>query len=380
MYEAMRAAYAPGRPAQSPFMDAAAETGANASVSPVKAYGEVAFIGNEDSSLKRIMDAQGVIFTSKASNPRQLLYIMDGARIPTEDERKNLLRDVAKGADVWIWGLAPQTIDNYNELLPLPLALEERKISSFLPEQKSWMKGLANSDFYFCEIQQADASQYGLSGAFVDEGTVLLNACNTDWRKWNKRPEELKTAAVLRSEREKKGAAPAFVKYQNYYVSTLTEFTNSEKGYNTLALILRQAGVPCAKIDANASGIFFLRDGNLQFPASTKDKFRKEAGEYVVDFQVFSPRPLNDLLIEPNMPKLTLYVDSRQSALLLNGKPYEAADKTNRNSTYKELPLLQGWNKVTLRIGTEDINRFNAHFKCENSNAFLGQLKFSFRP
>ena len=60
------------------------------------------------------------------------------------------------------------------------------------------MNGLNNSDFYFCELQKTDASGYSLKGALVEEGEVLLNACKTDWRKWNKRPEEIKTARICK--------------------------------------------------------------------------------------------------------------------------------------------------------------------------------------
>ena len=74
--------------------------------------------------------------------------------------------------------------------------------------------------------------------ALVEEGDVLLNACKTDWRAWNKRPEEIKTASTVRSEYECTAATPVFVKYRKdascFYISTLKEFTNSEKGYNTL--------------------------------------------------------------------------------------------------------------------------------------------------
>ncbi len=260
------------------------------------------------------------------------------------------------------------------------LTLEERSISSFIPEQKSWIAGLNNSDFYFCEIQKADASQYGMSGDLVNEGNILLNACNTDWRKWNKRPEELKTAAVLRSENEAKGAAPAFVKYQKgcsaFYVSTLTDFANSEKGFNVLAHILKQAGIPHEKPEVNTADVFFLRDGVLQFPASIKDKFEKDGDSYSVNLWVFSPRPLDDLLIEPNMPKLSLFVESRISSLLINGKNFDAVDKKNPNAIYNELPLLQGWNKIVLKIGQDDKDRFNAYFKCDNKPDFLplGQM------
>lgn len=101
----------------------------------------------------------------------------------------------------------------------------------------------------------------------------------------------------------------------------------------------------------------------------------KEGDGYRLDFWVFSPRPLDDLLIEPDMPKLTLYVDSWESSLLLNDKNFEAAHKTNRNSTYNELLLHQGWNKLTLKIGKEDKGRFAASFRCSNNNEFISKLR-----
>ena len=384
MYDAMRSANSPdGAPAWSPYMDSSnALQPDNYAEAPLKQYKDIVFIGEPNSKLKQILDVQRVKFATKVTAPQQLLYIVDGATLPTEAQKKALLQNITKGADVWIWGVIPQTLSAYNELLPLPVNLEKREISSFIPEQKSWMAGLKNSDFYFCEIQRSNASEFGLSGAFVQEGNVLLNACNTDWRKWNKRPEELKTAAVLRSENEAKGAAPAFVKYQKgcstYYVSTLTEFANSEKGFNTLAAILKNAGIPCEKSEIDSHDAFFMRDGQVQFPLSARERLVAEGDGYTLNVWVFSPRPLDDLLIEPNMPKLTLYVDAWESDLLLNDKNIEAAHKTNRNSTYNELPLLQGWNKITLKVGKGDKDRFAASFRCENNKEFLPKLKVSF--
>lgn len=381
MYKAMRAANAPGAPEWSPYKDVP-KAKVMPQREPLKNYSDVVFVGEQDSRVKQIMDAQGVEFTDKVKTPSQLLYIVDGSSVLSHKDKSSILPNIAKGADIWIWGITPQTLNAYNEILPLEVKLEDRKISSFIPEQKSWIYGLKNSDFYFCEIQTSDASEYGIAGLFADEGDVLLNACNTDWRKWNKRPEELKTAAVIRSEREAKGAAPVFVKYQSgasaYYVSTLTEFANSEKGFNTLATILKNAGVKRHKVEANADEVFFIRDGNLQFPPIAKSKFKAKGDKHTLTFWMFSPRPLDDLLIEPNMPKLTLYVDTWESALAINDEPFVAQHITNRNSTYNEIPLLQGWNKVTLEIGAEDKGRFNAHFKCSNNPKFLSLLKVSF--
>ena len=382
MYEGMRAANAPGKSAWSPYKDTPAKQEV---ITPavLKTYKDVVFIGDNNAALKSIMDRQGVVFSTKITSPKQAIYIVDGTYTPTEAEKKTILQNAEKGVDVWVWGIVPQTLDAYNNILPLRLTLEERKISSFIPEQKSWIAGLNNSDFYFCELQKTDASEYGMSGDFVREGDVLLNACNTDWRRWNKRPEELKTAATVRSEREKKGAAPAFVKYQNgssaYYVSTLAEFANSEKGFNTLTHILKQAGIPYKKQEANSADIFFLRDSNLQFAQNSKDKFVEDGDGYTADCWVWSPRPLDDLLIEPDMPKLTLFVDTWSSSLLINDKPHEASNVTNRNATYKELPLLQGWNKITLKIGKGDKGRFNAYFQCNNKPDFLQKVKATFQ-
>lgn len=382
MYDAMRAANAPGGAAWSPYMHVRKESPQAIAPKPHKQYKEVVFIGKDDSPLKRILDAQNVIFSSKTSPAQELLYIIDGGSLPDDAQKKAILQNIAKGADIWIWGIIPQTLDEYNKILPLAVTLERREISSFIPEQKSWMAGLSNSDFYFCEIQKSNASDFGLSGAFVQEGDILLNACNTDWRKWNKRPEELKTAALLRSEYEARGAAPAFVKYREgsstYYISTLSEFANSEKGYNTLKAILKNAGIACARNEINTGDAFFIRDGQIPFPARAADRFVEDGNGYSLEIRVFSPRPLDDLLIEPDMPKLSLYVDSRQSAVLLNGKNVEPTHKTNRNSTYNELLLHQGWNQITLKIGKQDKGRFGALFRCDNNGGFLSKIKISF--
>ena len=130
----------------------------------------------------------------------------------------------------------------------LDIVLTPLRRSSFLPAQRSWTRGLTNADFYFCEVQRQDAAKYTLSGPFVEEGEVLVEACRTDWRRWNKRAEEMKTAALLRSEYECTAPLPVFVKNGNRYVSTLDDFLSSEKGWNTLHKLLLNAGIPCSDV------------------------------------------------------------------------------------------------------------------------------------
>ena len=140
--------------------------------------------------------------------------------------------------------MTPETAAAYG----LDIVLTPLRRSSFLPAQRSWTRGMTNADFYFCEVQRQDAAKYTLSGPFVEEGEVLVEACRTDWRRWNKRAEEMKTASLLRSEYECTAPLPVFVKNGNRYVSTLDDFLSSEKGWNTLHKLLLNAGVPCTDV------------------------------------------------------------------------------------------------------------------------------------
>ncbi len=382
MFEAMRAANAPNGPAWSEWANTPGiDYGKNTEdISPVKNYTSVLFIGKADSKVKNILERQGVNFASRTNSPQTTLYIIDGSASLDSDNKKILEQNIAKGADIWIWGITPEALDSYKEILPYKLELEKRNISTFLPVSKSWMRGLNNSDFYFCELQQADASNYGMAGELVNEAEVILNACNTDWRKWNKRPEEIKTGATVRSENEAKGAAPTFIKYQNgcsaLYISTLTEFVNSEKGFNTLTRILQNAGIPFERIEGETADIFFLRDNRIQFPVDTKSKFQPAGnGKIKLDFWVYSPRPLDDLLIEPNMPKLDIQVDTRESILKVNNTVMTNFKQERRDCIYKELPLQQGWNHLQLEISEGERNSFKSVFKCDNKPDFLPLLK-----
>lgn len=192
----------------------------------------------------------------------------------------------------------------------------------------------------------------------------------------------MKTAATIRSEYECTAATPVFVKYQNnascFYISTLKEFTNSEKGYNTLGLILKNAGIDCQEIEVKSNEVFFLRDNQLVFPTAAKDKFVKTPEGWVLDVYIFSPRPLDDLLIEPNMPKLTLVMKTKDCQLSINNKLYAVAGQNRHEAIYKELPLLQGWNKLSIKIGERDKNEFIGSFRCDNRNKFLSSLKVLF--
>ena len=116
MYSALRAANAPGQPAWSPYaVIDKQQYDHRKTTTPSKKYKEVIFIGSQNSKLKQLMDAQGVIFAKKANTPSLLLYIVDGSQKLDASTKDEMQKQIAKGADVWIWGCLLYTSDAADE-------------------------------------------------------------------------------------------------------------------------------------------------------------------------------------------------------------------------------------------------------------------------
>ena len=374
MFDALQAVNAPDGPAPSPWSEAV-KVEMDTVAKPATPFKEVYFYGDENGNLKHNLDAQGVIFCAKVKKPAQAMLIVDGSTSLSDKALKEIKAYQKKGAHLWIANPTPATITSLQSLLPADLQLDHLKRSSFLPTQQGWTSGLRNSDFYFCELQNEDVAQYTLKGDFVNRGMVMLNACKTDWRKWNKRPEELKTAAILRSENETVEALPVMVENGKVVVTTLADFANSEKGYNTFAAILRNAGIPHSDMAVNPAELFFERDGKLMFPTIARDRLMADGEGYKMVFYVYSNRPLDDLLIEPNVPKLTLEVNTQDAKLWIGDKQQMSAINQTGKSEFHEIPLQQGWNKLTLTIPGNAKLGFEASFRCDNRKEYLPTVK-----
>jgi len=370
MFDAIKAANSGDKPAWSKWSQQP-ENKSKETIEAEKTYNAVLFEGAEDSSVKKMFEKEGVEFVSEKSiapskQSQNILLIIDGSYIPGEQDIIRIKRYISQGSDIWLWSPAPATLSAYQPLLPAELILQPRAASSFIPIHKSWMENTVNSDFYFCEIQTNEACQYGMTGKFVTEGDVLLKACHTNWRKWNKRPEELKTAAVLRSENEQNGPDAVFVKYcdhcSTFYVSTLTDFTANEKGYHTLAKIMKSAGIQTDTKQLSES----LMDAQGIVQLSNLLVSRTD-GRKKYSLWVYSPRPLDDLLIEPDMPKLDIAVPAGHGEIQLNSKKLES---------YKEVPLKQGWNQLVISL-PDNTDVSDIQFACINHPEFIKQLQTS---
>ncbi|MCU0858329.1 MAG: hypothetical protein MUC65_07995, partial [Pontiellaceae bacterium] len=268
MFEAIRDANAPGGPAPSPWATAP-EKEVRPELKPEDSYESVVFLGAETSSLKARLASRGVAFDDAGRNAKKSLTIIDGNYSITEEDVMQLNQRLAAGGDLWIWGITPQTAAAFNRLLPNPVEVTDRSASSLLIKTNARLvAGLNHSDFYFCEIQTTPAMTNGLAGPFVEQGQIILTACDTDWRRWNRVAESIKTAEVFRSERENKPAGAALVIAPagkgRILINTMTAFYQTDTGTQTLQSMLKNGGVPFRKAEMAASDGIFDLDGNLK--------------------------------------------------------------------------------------------------------------------
>jgi hypothetical protein len=435
MFEAIKHANTPGGPAPSKWAEMPKSSKRQPATASIP-YQSVMFIGQDASKLKDRLSSRGVKFNETPAEGNNLV-IIDGQYSLTNQDAAKIKGMLDNGADVWIWGIVPETAAAFNAILPWPVELTQRKASSLLINTESpIVAGLDHSDFYFCEIQRTPAMEYGLQGAFVENGQVILAACDTDWTRWNKAEESVKTASVLRSEREAKPAGAAMVQCAagkgRILINTMTQFYNTDRGNTVLRSLLGNAGVSLKNLEMDSSSGVFDIDGNLSqslicgaFQAdspetayqkdflngetSAKPKendlcadrkwfLGKTVSEGTFDFNqmklpgdksntavymsfwLWSPRPLDDLLIEPDMPKLDLIAGADDACKIwLNGKaiherfaihPLNVGDIQCRN-----LPLKQGWNHFLIKVAQGGGQwAFAARLNCSDYD-FMTQLK-----
>jgi beta-galactosidase len=291
---------------------------------------------------------------------------------------------------------------------------------------------LNNAAFYFSEADDWRQSSFGLGGAFVQSGQTLLEACPADWRQWNYKAEPVKTAAVYRSEVENtnaraiivahalqtgqvilcslnpqinsarkeaiierlfrnRGVEPGPVAAQNEFVDPAGEleralvcgsfgFNDAKEAYTGIA----PAGEikPGARInrrrwaahDANSEGVFDFTAGLVSGP-------QENAFAYLAVW-IKSPKPLNDLLSEPNLPKLSFTYGSDDGCeLWLNGELLASHERQGplEPAMFSQNPLLLklGWNQMVIKVVqiTGDW-KFTGRFDCTDKS-FLDKLEFA---
>lgn len=258
------------------------------------------------------------------------------------------------------------------------------------------MQGLSHADFYFSELLARDKSamQYGMEGDFIYKATPVLNACNTEWQRWNYRAETSKTGDVYRSEREAKGPGVviATLKEGNKDI-TLSTLDLSDIRLETQSLLnqlLTNIGVTISNenlmsmqaLDANyklhralmygpvegenpidatkikpelnmKSGKDVWKvataDNNGRFAIPSSRENRKQTA--YLSFWIYSSRSLSDLLIEPDMPSLDMLIGTdKPISFWLNSKQVTVPAAVNGEVKVPNVFLEKGWNHLILKM------------------------------
>ena len=202
-------------------------------VLPQSVYSEVFFIGNETGALAKHLRRIGIKFST---NKKSSVVIVDGEGL-ADDQLKQLtavMKSVKRYDRTILVMMATKSIDSkILSLLPANIKTTNRTATAFNPNEKSeWGRYFTVPSLYFSEIESKEPIlKHGLSGPFVDEGTIVLNASGIDWSLFNRAPENKKCAQVVLYEKLQKPSGVALVTYPigkstiaissiNYLVST----------------------------------------------------------------------------------------------------------------------------------------------------------------
>lgn len=400
---------------------------------PAKPVKSIKLISGSGSTLASELTRTGVPLAKLDKEKVPEILFIDGVHPPSANDKSLISKVLHKGGTVMVWGAEASGLTGLNALLPAPLEVISRNSSSLLPVIRDQLiSGLGNSDLYFTELRPSEIISHGLAGQLVDQSNVLLTANHTDWAKWNSQPEYAKTGMIVRSEREKQPSGVALIKKKVdngiLIVTTLPAAPRLSKAEKLVRTILTNAGVPLeagndvgkpllkdgtiarelflgnlpiqslndgasknfvdpalgeqirtgATVDGKTWTSAFNENGTLDVTKIRTEGPRNNAVAYL-SFWVSSPRSLEDLLVEPNIPVVNMSVSASNAIqVYLNGKMIINNIRTGGieggKASAKELKLRQGWNHFLIKlIQTDGRWQFSGQLTC-NQPDYLAQF------
>ena len=383
--------------------------------------------------LKERFENMAILFESLSVNKNQLILI-DGANPPVFNNKivKDLKTAVQNGSTLFFWGATENSKALIESLTNSKIEFYKREATSYLIKgEHAMLDGESNANYYFSETTKTPVSKLSIGGDWVNQSQLILEACNTDWQKWNYQGEAVKTAKVIRSEREAKASGNVLVRDAigkgELLVSTLDMFSMGNQIIPFVHTMMGNLGatfkgktsdVPDAlNKDYVLQNALFL--GSFRLTEEAKDPFSIEAdyknikkyakvedlywmnasanSDGVFDmkqmsitqkdwafaylsFWVYSPRSLTDLLIEPNMPQVDMHCEVKDPfGFYINGKLVkeyrQESEWSEGGATFEGLPLEKGWNHVLLKVAQTTQDWKTKFSFSSTKREFLKELK-----
>lgn len=346
---------------------------------PVSSLREVVWISSApETTGRQPFDRLAIMFKLFNEKQNQLLLIDGTSPISNGKLIADIRQAMEAGSTVFVWNTTEAILPFLESLSGDKQTLTGRKSTSFIIRNKhAVLNGQNLSRLYFTELTKQPVSSYVLS--CQGDGIPLLEPCNTDWGKWNYQGENIKTALVLRSEREKKPQGS--VLYQKkigsgeLLVSTLNLSSLGNTGNTLLYEFLSNLG---ARFGEQTQRILTALDTNGNLVNAQSDA--QQGGERTLSFWIFSPRSLTNLLAEPNMPRLDLeFATADGVAIYVNNILYTDGLMKQPTAAYPSrvngLPLGKGWNHIQLKVAKKDDAWQGKFHFTSTDNRFMKQLE-----
>jgi len=395
----------------------------------------VSYLPENGNNLAQALNKAGINLSVYSGDTKTDFLLVDGSSVqdPTTTSSLKVAVDkvLAFGGTVWVWNIQPSGAAGVSRLLGREVLAQPRVASSLIVKQNApLIAGLDNAGLYFSENDDWRLINFGLSGEFVTGAQVVLKICPADWREWNYKGEPVKTASLYRSEAENTSPRAAMVirpagKGKVILCNLDPEITSTKK-LGIIQSLFRNAGIQPSQImvhggfiDLNGRLIRALICGSFAF-ADSKEAYnvipptgeiKEEAaldgrkwqthdadGNGVFDFKnglvtgpqentfaylavwIKSSKPLDDLLSEPDLPRLSfIYGCDDGCQIWLNGKLLASNERTGplgaEDFNLNYLPLKLGWNQLVIKVvqvGGEW--KFAGKFSCTDLN-FLSKLE-----
>ena len=397
----------------------------------------LAFLPANGRSLAQELGKAGINAVEYSGDMKNQYLLLDGSTAPDETTDATIKNAVDKtlsgGGTVWIWDIRPAGAAAVSQWLGAGVLASPRAASSFVVRQADpLLGGLDNANLYFSEDDDWQQMNYGLAGPCLQNARVLVEACPADWRRWNYKAEPVKTAALYRSEVENTNSRVALATLTigggRVILCNLDPEITSTKKVAVIDQLFRNEGIKIKQV-ASSDGFLDLKGWLIralvcgsfgfadppaayagQLPAGEikdgavldghKWRVRPAGPEGVFDFKnglvrgpqvnafayvaiwIKSPKPLNDLLSEPNLPKLSFTYGSDDGCeLWLNGERLATHDRSGplAPEMFSQNPLLLklGWNQLVIRVVQLDGEwKFAGKFGCSDLS-FLSKLQFA---
>jgi beta-galactosidase len=234
MFDAMKAALAPGGPQPSPWDHKTTSPPRSAAPAPA-AITSVGFLGDQAGSLFSKLAALGTPLVDKSDAAIGMLVIDGETLTPAQAEaaKPGLESLLAQGGLALVCFHRPDApTEAANRLLPAAITLTSRTATALEPGQEDSLSSrFTLPDLYFAENKRDRlVLKAGLDGEFVKQGTVIFKASNTDWSQFNNVREDAKCAAVVLYEHLVKPSGAALVSLKQGRGSLLVSALDYQPG------------------------------------------------------------------------------------------------------------------------------------------------------